>query len=99
VYRVRPNDGELSLCVTHKGERQAIVCTDWNARRLLAMLSMMLGIPLADAELTACRLAGCARPRDVSTLKLAESPPSPLAPLCGLGLNGYTESELAQSAG
>ena len=37
---------QIYLRAGHKGRSQTIVCTEWNARRLLGMLSMMLGLPL-----------------------------------------------------
>lgn len=41
-------EGDLfGLGVFHDGEEGSIVCTEYNARRLLGALSVMLGLPLS----------------------------------------------------
>jgi hypothetical protein len=39
--------GSISIRVVSDGQEMLIRCTEWNARRVLGSLSLILGLPLA----------------------------------------------------
>lgn len=51
VTVTRAREGHISISVTTSGVMENIECSEFNASRVFAMLSLMLGIPVASGVL------------------------------------------------